>query len=367
MIWSAASLAEVAERSIVKLSGAASVVKLSYSSSICSSVSGSVGFPCCLAALGKNALEQHLTRREQLDEQDGASRLLIGRDDVGDVLFVARREHVGVDQVDVFGGRGRDKVASETPDDTPERLAPERQHLCHGVDRDVVVEDLERETVCDRSRDRQLSNSRRAVEEHETRRWPRAQVCGANGADVGQRSGMTPEVGPRSVQQPEVTRDGQEREPGGFVGGSRGRVTRVTAGLDHGNVHAATPHVLRRKLREPPAYAAPLIVRVDADDVDDTHSLVERVQRDGNKSNRASAGNGDEDVAVGVRTARPDDFRLVRSPVWVQADEDVITQDIAHRGEHRCPRAQRELNDRLKVAIAEVARISIASVMATER
>jgi hypothetical protein len=34
----------------------------------------------------------------------------------------------------------------------------------------VVVEDPEREPVCNRSGDRQLPNSGRAVEEHETRR-----------------------------------------------------------------------------------------------------------------------------------------------------------------------------------------------------
>ena len=73
-------------------------------------------------------------------------------------------------------------------------FAPERQYLGHRVDRDVVMKDLERELVRNRSGDRQLPNSGRAVEEHETRRWPRVQVCDANGTDVGQCSGMTPEL-----------------------------------------------------------------------------------------------------------------------------------------------------------------------------
>ena len=59
-------------------------------------------------------------------------------------------------------------------------------------------------------------------------------------------------------------------------------------------------------------------------------------------------------------------LRLIRLPVWVQAEKDVITQDIPHGGKHRCPRAQRELNDGLKVAIAELADLDCI-VMATER
>lgn len=126
------------------------------------------GLAVLISGFGNNALEKHFTRSEQLDEQDGASRALIGQNDVSDVLFVPRRENEGVDQVNVLVSRSRHKIASETPNDTPERVAPERQYLHHGVDRDVVVEDFVRETVCDRSRNRQLSNSRRAVEEHET-------------------------------------------------------------------------------------------------------------------------------------------------------------------------------------------------------
>ena len=48
---------------------------------------------------------------------------------------------------------------------------------------------------------------------------------------LDQRSRMTPEAGRRSVQQAEVARDRQEREPGGFVGRPRGRVAGVAAGL----------------------------------------------------------------------------------------------------------------------------------------
>ena len=79
---------------------------------------GISGLSVLLSTFGTNTLEQHLTGREQLDEQDGASGVLIGRDDVGDVLFIPRCENVCVDQVDLFRGSRRDKVASEPPDDS---------------------------------------------------------------------------------------------------------------------------------------------------------------------------------------------------------------------------------------------------------
>jgi hypothetical protein len=39
----------------------------------------------------------------------------------------------------------------------------------------------------------------------------------------------------------------------------------------------------------------------------------------------------------------------------MQAEKDVVTQDIPHRGEHRCPRAQRELNDGFEVGSTKLA------------
>ena len=68
------------------------------------------GLAVLLSAFGKNALEQHLTRSEQLDEQDGASRFLIGQDDVGDVLFVPGRENERVDQVNVSAAAATSRV-----------------------------------------------------------------------------------------------------------------------------------------------------------------------------------------------------------------------------------------------------------------
>ena len=132
-------------------------------------------------------------------------------------------------------------------------------------------------------------------------------------------------------------------------------VAGVAAGFDHGDVHSATPHVFSRKLREPQADAAPLIVRIDADDVDDAHPLMECVQCDGHETDRASVGNRHEDVTFIIRTARSDGFRLVRLPVRMQAEKDVVTQDIPHRREHGCPRTERELNDGVKVALTELA------------
>ena len=46
------------------------------------------------------------------------------------------------------------------------------------------------------------------------------------------------------------------------------------------------------------------------------------------KPDRASARNSHEDIPFSIRTARPDSLRLTGLPVRVQAQEDVITQDI---------------------------------------
>ena len=68
--------------------------------------------------------------------------------------------------------------------------------------------------------------------------------------------------------------------------------------------HSTASHVLGRELREPRADAAPLIVGIDADDVDDAHPLMECVQCDGHETDRASVGNGHEDVPFIIRARR---------------------------------------------------------------
>ena len=51
---------------------------------------------------------------------------------------------------------------------------------------------------------------------------------------------------------------------------------------------------------------ATLIVRIDANDVDDAYPLMERVQCDGDETNGTSIHNGDEDVTFSIRTTRSD-------------------------------------------------------------
>ena len=110
------------------------------------------------------------------------------------MLFVTRCEHIGVDQVDLFLGRGRDQVSSEPAHDAPKRLASKRQHLRHGINGDVVVKDPEREAICDRSGDSQLADGRWAVEEQKTERCGRGGGVLRRHADVGQCSRMIPEL-----------------------------------------------------------------------------------------------------------------------------------------------------------------------------
>jgi hypothetical protein len=81
---------------------------------------------------------------------------------------------------------------------------------------------------------------------------------------------------------------------------------------------------------------------------------VERVQCDGHETDRASVGDCYEDVTFIVCAACCDSLLLIRFPVWVQAEKDVVAHDLPHGGEHGSPSSKRELNDSLKVGLAEL-------------
>ena len=127
----------------------------------------------------------------------------------------------------------------------------------------------------------------------------------------------------------------------------------VAAGLDHGDVHSLASQVVDRNLSEPRADTAPLILRVDADDVDDAHPFVEGVQPDGDETDRAAVHDGHEDVSVTARTTRSHGRSLIRHPVRVQAEKDVIAENVSHGREHGRPGAKRELDDRVDVVLGE--------------
>ena len=76
-------------------------------------------------------------------------------------------------------------------------------------------------------------------------------------------------------------------------------MARIAPGLDNRDVHATASQVVDGELGEASAYATSLVVRIDADDVDDAHALVEGIQRDGNEPDRASVGDRD----VGSRSS----------------------------------------------------------------
>jgi hypothetical protein len=101
-------------------------------------------------------------------------------------------------------------------------------------------------------------------------------------------------------------------------------VAGIAAGLDHGDVHSLASNVVDRDLSEPGADTAPLILGIDADDVDHAHAFVEGVQRDGDETDRPSVGDRHEDVALFAQAARPDRLGLVSAPVGVQAEEDLV-------------------------------------------
>ena len=45
---------------------------------------------------------------------------------------------------------------------------------------------------------------------------------------------------------------------------------------------------------------------------------------------------------------------LIRFPVRMEAEKDVVAHHLPYGGEHRRPRSKRELNDSLKVALTEL-------------
>jgi hypothetical protein len=90
-------------------------------------------------------------------------------------------------------------------------------------------------------------------------------------------------------------------------------VSRVAAGLHHGDVHATAAHVLSRELGQPRANATPLILRIDPDDVD-TPTLMEGVHGDRDAANRPSVRHRDEHVPFLVGTRRSDRVSLIFLP-----------------------------------------------------
>ena len=131
-------------------------------------------------------------------------------------------------------------------------------------------------------------------------------------------------------------------------------MSRIAAGPHGCDVHTALTHVFDRAVdqlrRDPPS----LVRRIDGDDVDDAHALVERVERDCRESDGLIVDNGDEDITLVARATRPHRFGLNTSPVRVvETVEDRIAQHRTQRGVDRLPRAKRELLDCIEVGLVE--------------
>src|SRR3954451_23086184 len=110
----------------------------------------------------------------------------------------------------------------------------------------------------------------------------------------------------------------------------------VASRSDGRDVHALRAHMFGGAIHQLPRYPAALVTRIDGDDVDDAHALVEGVEDDGGETDRPLIGNRDEDVPVDTRcAARPHGFSLSRSPVrLMKAREDRVTQYLPDRLEH---------------------------------
>ena len=156
------------------------------------------------------------------------------------------------------------------------------------------------------------------------------------------------------VEQAEVSGDRQECEPRRLVSRPRRLVSGVAAGLHHGDVHATAAHVLGGELCELRADATPLIVRIDADDVDHAHPLVEGVHADGNETNRLAVRHGDEHIPFLIGAHGSDLVSLACLPVRVQALVDVVAQDLPQGRVDWFPGPQRQGNERLEIVLAEL-------------
>ena len=96
--------------------------------------------------------------------------------------------------------------------------------------------------------------------------------------------------------------------------------------------------------------SATLIDGIDGDDLDDAHSLVERVECDSGEAHGLAIRNRNEDVPLIGGASGTDGLRLNRCPVrLVKTLEDRVAQNPPKRLEHRLPRPQRKLNDLFQI------------------
>jgi hypothetical protein len=84
------------------------------------------------------------------------------------------------------------------------------------------------------------------------------------------------------------------------------------------------------------------------------HALVERVQRDRGEPDGRWSTAATKTSRSSLRAARADRLGLNDSPVRVvEAGEDRVAQDLAHRFEHRLPGTARELDDGVQVGLVK--------------
>jgi hypothetical protein len=79
------------------------------------------------------------------------------------------------------------------------------------------------------------------------------------------------------------------------------------------------------------------------------------VQGDRDETDRPAVSHRDEYIPFLVRARGSHRGGLALLPVGVQAEEDVVAEGILYWAEDGFPRAQRELNDRPEVVLAELA------------
>ncbi len=138
------------------------------------------------------------------------------------------------------------------------------------------------------------------------------------------------------VEQLQVPRTRQKREPECFVGCACGCMARIAARFHGRDVHSASTHVVKRVSRELRGDAPPLEVGIHPDDLDHAHTLVECVEGDGDEPDWPTFHDRDEGVPLVARATRSHLLGLSCLPVGLQPKEDGVrmSRSEAKTGSH---------------------------------
>ncbi|CUU58775.1 hypothetical protein Ga0074812_12218 [Parafrankia irregularis] len=137
---------------------------------------------------------------------------------------------------------------------------------------------------------------------------------------------------------------GQCRETGAFVGGSRGSMTRITAGLDDGNAASRSSDVLdglrHQGIRDP----LPLMARIHADNLDLAPAQLP-INDDSDETGGVFVDVRHPDPGLIPQADPAHELRMRNGPVRPYPKKDGTPKHLFDRRENRAPCIHRECND----------------------